>query len=103
LLEESGFSAQRHRLHYDVLLARPFLLCAMVLVAAIFSLRTQRRGGVTVMIVGGVAAGFFLYVLSDVIFALGISAKVPIVLAAWTPTGVSLIFGATTLLHLEDG
>jgi lipopolysaccharide export system permease protein len=50
-----------------------------------------------------VAAGFFLYVLSDVIFALGISAKVPIVLAAWTPTGVSLIFGATTLLHLEDG
>ncbi|MGA8383364.1 MAG: LPS export ABC transporter permease LptG [Stellaceae bacterium] len=103
LLEESGFSAQRHRLHYDVLLARPFLLCAMVLVAAIFSLRMQRRGGVTVMIVGGVAAGFFLYVLSDVIFALGISAKVPIVLAAWTPTGVSLIFGATTLLHLEDG
>ena len=103
LLEESGFSAQRHRLHYDVLLARPFLLCAMVLVAAIFSLRMQRRGGVTVMIIGGVAAGFFLYVLSDVIFALGISAKVPIVLAAWTPTGVSLIFGATTLLHLEDG
>ena len=28
LLERSGFSAQRQRLHYDVLLARPFLLCA---------------------------------------------------------------------------
>ena len=59
LLEESGFPAQRHRLHYNVLLARPFLLCAMVLVAATFSLRMQRRGGVTAMIVGGVAAGFF--------------------------------------------
>ena len=103
LLEESGFPAQRHRLHYNVLLARPFLLCGMVLVAATFSLRMQRRGGVTLMIVGGVVAGFLLYVLSDVVFALGISAKVPVELAAWTPTGISLIFGVSMLLHLEDG
>lgn len=103
LLEESGFPAQRHRLHFNVLLARPFLLCAMVLVAATFSLRMQRRGGATLMIIGGVASGFLLYVLSDIVFALGISAKVPVVLAAWTPTGVSLIFGASMLLHLEDG
>jgi lipopolysaccharide export system permease protein len=103
LLEQSGFPAQRHRLHYNVLLARPFLLCAMVLVAATFSLRMQRRGGAIAMIVGGVVAGFLLYVMSDVVFALGISAKVPVVLAAWTPTGISLIFGASMLLHLEDG
>ncbi len=103
LLEQSGFPAQRHRLHFDVLLARPFLLCAMVLVAASFSLRMQRRGGTTAMIVGGVASGFLLYVLSDIVFALGLSAKIPVALAAWTPTGVSLIFGASMLLHLEDG
>ena len=103
LLERSGFPAQRHRLHYDVLLARPFLMCALVLVAAIFSLRMQRRGGTTVMIIGGVASGFVLYVVSNLVYALGISAKVPVALAAWTPTGVSLIFGASMLLHLEDG
>lgn len=103
LLEQSGFPAQRHRLHFNVLLARPFLLCAMVLVAATFSLRMQRRGGVTLMIIGGVVSGFLLYFLSDVVFALGLSAKVPVTLAAWTPTGVSLIFGASMLLHLEDG
>ncbi len=103
LLERSGFPAQRHRLHYDVLLARPFLLCSMVLIAAIFSLRMQRRGGATLMIVGGVASGFILFVVSNIVFALGISDKVPVALAAWTPTGVSLIFGISTLLHLEDG
>jgi lipopolysaccharide export system permease protein len=103
LLERSGFPAQRHQLHFNVLLARPFLLCAMVLIAAIFSLRMQRRGGATLMIIGGVASGFALYVLSDIVFALGLSAKVPVALAAWTPTGVSLIFGASMLLHLEDG
>jgi lipopolysaccharide export system permease protein len=103
LLERSGFPAQRHRLHYDVLLARPFLLSSMVLVAAIFSLRMQRRGGTTLMIVGGVASGFVLFVISNIVFALGISATVPVALAAWTPTGLSLIFGISTLLHLEDG
>ncbi len=103
LLEQSGFPAQRHRLHFNVLLARPFLLCAMVLVAATFSLRMQRRGGATLMIIGGVISGFLLYFLSDVVFALGLSAKVPVTLAAWTPTGVSLVFGTSMLLHLEDG
>jgi len=103
LLEQSGFAAQRHRLHFNVLLARPFLLCAMVLVAATFSLRMQRRGGATLMIVGGVVSGFLLYFLSDIIYAFGLSAKVPVTFAAWTPTGVSLIFGASMLLHLEDG
>jgi len=103
LLERSGFPAQRHRLHFNVLLARPFLLCAMVLVAATFSLRMQRRGGATLMIVGGVISGFLLYFISDVVFALGLSTKIPVSLAAWTPTVVSLIFGTSTLLHLEDG
>jgi lipopolysaccharide export system permease protein len=103
LLEQSGFSARRHRLHFDVLLARPFLLCAMVLVAAVFSLRMQRRGGVPLMIVAGVAAGFLLFFLSSVVYALGLSTKLPVVLAAWAPTGVSLIFGAWMLLYLEDG
>lgn len=103
LLEQSGFAAQRHRLHFNVLLARPFLFCAMVLVAATFSLRMQRRGGATLMIVCGVVSGFLLYFLSDIVFALGLSAKLPVTLAAWTPTGVSLIFGVSMLLHLEDG
>ena len=103
LLEESGFSAQRHRLRLNILLARPFLFCAMVLVAATFSLRMQRRGGAVIVFVSGVAAGFLLYFLSDIVFALGLSGKIPVVLAAWTPAGVSTIFGASMLLHLEDG
>jgi lipopolysaccharide export system permease protein len=103
LLERSGFSAQRHRLHFEALLARPLLFCAMVLVAATFSLRMQRAGGAVMLLVSGVVAGFLLYVLSDIVFALGLSAKIPVVLAAWTPTGVSMIFGASMLLHLEDG
>jgi lipopolysaccharide export system permease protein len=103
LLETSGFSAQRHRLYFNALLARPFLFSAMVLIAATFSLRMQRRGGTTLMIAGGISAGFLLYFLSDVVFALGLSATIPVSMAAWTPAGVSWLLGASLLLHLEDG
>jgi lipopolysaccharide export system permease protein len=103
LLELSGFSAQKHRLYFDSLLARPFMLCAMVLIAAIFSLRMQRRGGTTALMIGGVCAGFLVYFLSDVIFALGSSGTIPVVLAAWTPAVISTLLGTFVLLHLEDG
>jgi lipopolysaccharide export system permease protein len=103
LLESSGFSAQRHRLYFNRLLALPFLFSAMVLIAATFSLRMQRRGGTTLMIAGGIISGFVLYLLSNVIFALGLAATIPVSLAAWTPTGVSWLLGASLLLHLEDG
>lgn len=103
LLDNSGFSSQRHRLYFNALLARPFLYAAMVLIAASFSLRMQRRGGTTLMIAAGVGSGFALYFLSDVVFALGLSATISIVLAAWTPTGITWLLGTSLLLHLEDG
>jgi lipopolysaccharide export system permease protein len=103
LLERSGFPAQRHRIYFDSLLARPFLLCAMVLIAATFSLRMQRRGGTAVMLVGGITAGFMLWFLSQVVFALGSQGTIPVIMAAWAPAGISTLLGATFLLHLEDG
>lgn len=103
LIEQSGFSAHRHRIYWHSLLARPFLLGAMVLIAATFALRPARRGGTTWLIACGVFVGFLLYFVSDVVLALGLSASIPVALAAWAPTGVSLLVGATILLHAEDG
>jgi lipopolysaccharide export system permease protein len=103
LLEASGFSAQKHKLYFDSLLAKPFMLCAMVLIAAIFSLRMQRRGGTTALMIGGICAGFLVYFMSDLVFALGASATIPVALAAWTPAVISMLLGTFVLLHLEDG
>ncbi|NQV46199.1 MAG: LPS export ABC transporter permease LptG [Rhodospirillaceae bacterium] len=102
-LKESGFSAVRHRLHWHSLLATPLLMCAMVLIAATFSLRQSRRGGTVYVIGGGVMTGFLLYFFSDVVFALGLSDSIPVTLAAWTPSGVTTLLGLAMLLHLEDG
>lgn len=103
LLESAGFAAEPHRLQLHRLLAKPVLLAAMVLLAAVFSLRPHRHGGVIVTIVSGVLAGFGIYVLSNLVFALGLSATLPVVMAAWTPAVVTLMLGVAILLHLEDG
>ncbi len=103
-LEAAGFSAVRHRLHFNTLLASPLLMCAMVLIAATFTLRqSSRRGGTTFVVSMGVLTGFLLYFISDVIFALGLSDSIPVTLAAWTPSGVATLLGLAMLLHLEDG
>ena len=102
-LEKAGFSAVRHRLHWHSLLAAPLLMCAMVLIGATFTLRHSRRGATSFVVAGGVFTGFALYFFSDVVLALGVSESVPVTLAAWSPSGVAMLLGLTTLLHLEDG
>lgn len=102
-LEESGFSAVRHRLHWHSQLANPLLMCAMVLIAATFTLRQSRRGGTIFVVSGGVLTGFILYFFSNMVFALGLSDSIPVTLAAWTPSGVTTLLGLAMLLHLEDG
>ena len=102
-LEAVGFSATEHRLYWHRLLALPFLLAAMLLIGISFSLRLVRKGGTGILVAGGLITGFAFYILSDVIFALGLSGRLPPAMAAWTPAGIAILLGATTLLHLEDG
>lgn len=103
LLENAGFSATRHKLQLHRLLATPLLFAAIILLAVSFSLRPQRRGRVGLVIFGGALTGFLLYFVSNLVFALGLSGKIPVVLAAWTPAGITLMLGIAILLHLEDG
>lgn len=103
VLEGAGFSAVRHRLHFHGLLALPLLCAVMALVAAGFSMRPARRGGVARMVAGGVAAGFALFVLDRITGELGEAGTLPVVFAAWAPAAAGLLLALGLLLHLEDG
>jgi lipopolysaccharide export system permease protein len=103
VLEKAGFSALQHRLHFHSLMALPLLLAGMVLLAAVFSLRTTRRGRTGMMIVIGLAVGFLVYFMTNIIYTLGASGDLPIALAAWAPSLIVLMVAGATLLHLEDG
>ncbi|HZH28525.1 MAG TPA: LptF/LptG family permease [Azospirillaceae bacterium] len=102
-LEAAGLSALRHRLHYQSMLTQPVVFAAMVLFAAAFTLRLSRRGSPMFMIVSGVATGFLLFLLRDVVLALGGSETLPVAVAAWAPAVAGLLIGTAAILHLEDG
>jgi len=99
----AGLPAYQFELQYQSLLARPLLLVAMVAIAATVSLRVFRFGNIGRMILGGVAAGFVLYVVGEVARGLGGAGMVPPFLAAWSPAVIASSMGFTILLYLEDG
>jgi len=101
--EDSGLAASGYRLQYQLLIARPFLLAAMILLAASVSLRAFRFGGVPQRILMGVAAGFSIYVLSKVTEDLSKADLLYPLLAAWLPIVVGGLSGFLVLLHEEDG
>lgn len=101
--ERTGINADRYRVWFHTLLGRPLFLLAMVTIAATVSLRLSRYGGTWRLILTGAAAGFLLYVFSEIVSDLGEYGIINPVLAAWLPPVVALTFGATALLHQEDG
>jgi lipopolysaccharide export system permease protein len=97
-LKASAFATQFH-----TLMALPLLLVAMTLIAATVSMRFQRMGQSATMILGGVLAGFLLYVVSVLVKAFGDAGFVPPFIVAWIPVVVAMFFGITFLLYKEDG
>lgn len=103
VLEKAGFSALRHKLHFYSLMAMPVLFAGMLMLAAVFTLRQARRGRTGVLIVGGIAAGFVFYFITNLIYAMGGAGNLPVALAAWAPSLIVVMVAGAVLLHLEDG
>ena len=103
LLEDSGFSSDRHWMHYISLLATPVVFFAMVLIGAAFSMRHARFGGLGAMALGCILTGFGYFFISDIATALGASGAIPVLLAGWAPPISAVLLALGLLLHLEDG
>jgi lipopolysaccharide export system permease protein len=101
--ENAGLTAAAYRLQYLQLLAQPFYLTAMVLLAAAVSLRFFRMGGVQKVVLSGVAAGFALYVLAKLSGDVSKAGLVPPLVAAALPATLGGIGGFLALLYQEDG
>jgi lipopolysaccharide export system permease protein len=101
--EAAGFDGTAYHMQYHTLLARPLGLIAMILIAAAFSLRFFRFGGVEQMVLGGVIAGFVLYGGAKFVGYLGGAGLLSPAIAAWSPPAVACLLSAFALLGQEDG
>jgi lipopolysaccharide export system permease protein len=101
--ERAGFSATVYRLEFQKLLATPLMYAAMSVLAAAFSLRLLRLGGLAGLAASGVGLGFVFFFLNQFFNALGKGGVIPDYVAAWTPPVLALLAGLTLLCYTEDG
>ena len=101
--ESAGFSAIRYRLYLYALLTLPILLAAMVFMAASFSLKMSRTGGLGRVGLVSALSGFGVYFFTDLTRALGQTAILPAWLAATAPALAAILIGMTLVFHQEDG
>jgi lipopolysaccharide export system permease protein len=101
--QNAGFSALRYELYLYSLLAMPALFAAMVFMAASFSLRLGRSGGLMRLSLISVLSGFAVYFFSEFARALGQSGILPVALAATAPATASILIGMTLVFNQEDG
>jgi lipopolysaccharide export system permease protein len=101
--QAAGFSAARYQLYLYALYALPALFAAMVFMAASFSLKLGREGGVGKVILLSAACGFGVFFFQNLTTVLGRSGAVPILLAATAPALASILIGMTLVFSQEDG
>ncbi len=101
--EKAGLSSARYRVQYELLLSRPLLLVAMVLLGATVSLRSFRFGRIQTMVVTGMVGGFGFFLLAEVSRQIGSAGLVPASAAVWLPVALGIFLSLTVLLHQEDG
>ncbi len=101
--EAAGISATTYRLQLQQLLATPLMYAAMSVLAAAFSLRLLRLGGMARFAGSGVALGFVFFFFNQLCSALGKSDVLPPSIAAWAPPAMALLVGITLLCFTEDG
>jgi lipopolysaccharide export system permease protein len=102
-LRRAGFSAHGYEVWYQMELAQPLFLAAMVLLAGGFTMGHARLAPTGVLALGAVLTGFAVFFLRNFGQVLGENGQIPVVLAAWAPPSVALLLALGLLLHLEEG
>ncbi len=101
-LQETGFPTLPLQVKFGGLLMLPFLCVALVMIAAIVSIRPVRTGAAARQIFVGVFAGFFIFFLNSFLQALGASGQIPVWLAVTAPVLLTASVGGIAILSFED-
>ena len=102
-LQRAGFSAARHQVWFQMELARPFLMAAMVAIAAAFTMQHIRGRNTGAAVLMAFGSGIGLFFLRNLAQVLGDNGQITPALAAWGPPMVGALLALALILKREDG
>lgn len=102
LLEKSGLSSLPYRMYWHSFFGRIGFMISLVFLAAAFTMRPPRQGYATLLTVLAIASGLVLHFFSDIVYALGLARRLPLLVAVWAPAITVMLLSSTMILHLEE-
>jgi len=100
--QRAGLPVNPHLVFLHQLLSTPLKLVGLALLAASFTLTSFSRQTKIRLILVGVASGFGIYFLSNFVYLLGNSAKLPHLLAGWGPAVMICLLSGFLLARADE-
>jgi lipopolysaccharide export system permease protein len=101
--EKAKVPTTQLKMQYQLLLSRPLVCLAMVLLGATVSLRSFRSGNMMILLVTGLIGAFGFFLIAEVSRQIGVARLAPIWVAVWLPIVFVILISTFVLLHQEDG
>ena len=102
VLGNAGLPVDKYRVHFHQLLSTPLKLLGLAMLAASFTLIHFSRQQRVRLILMGLGCGFAFYFLSDLIYLLGSTSRLPNQLAGWAPALLICAAGGYFLARVDE-
>ena len=102
-MQKAGLSASRHIQYYYHLMVLPILIGSMTMLASCFVIKINNRSQNHVEILLGILSSFIVYFMTQLIYTMGLSGNLPIILSVTSPTILCLCIGIFIILQREEG
>jgi lipopolysaccharide export system permease protein len=90
-IQKEGYDVTRYLVYLKGKIAFPFVIIIMIFIGVSFSLRSERSGGIMQSVGLGIFIGFSYFSVHALSMSLGLSGRIPAILAAW---GANILFSA---------
>lgn len=101
-LNQRGYSGDELKVKFHKYLSLPIYLFGMILLSTLFTIRLNKDYNTLMYLFFGLIVGFFLYFLNDLSIAIGVSNKLPLTIAIWSPVLVILFLSLINIIKLND-
>jgi lipopolysaccharide export system permease protein len=88
-IQKEGYDVTRYLVYLQGKIAFPFVIIIMIFIGVSFSLRSERSGGIMQSVGIGIFIGFSYFYVHALCMSLGLSGRIPAILAAW---GANILF-----------
>ena len=82
-IQKEGYDVTRYLVYLQGKMAFPFVIIIMIFIGVSFSLRSERSGGVMQSVGIGIFIGFSYFYVHALCMSLGLSGRIPALIAAW--------------------